>query len=71
MEVRRSVIKQREMFLYFQVLSSCPQNSLRSPQLIQNAEARMLTGVDEGDHLTLASLRLPIKSRIYKILFLI
>ncbi|XP_056887154.1 uncharacterized protein LOC130524745 [Takifugu flavidus] len=47
--------------------SGCPNNSLRSLQLIQNAAARVLTGIDKRDHITpvLASLHwLPVKFRI-------
>ncbi|TWW78147.1 putative RNA-directed DNA polymerase from transposon X-element [Takifugu flavidus] len=49
------------------LLSGCPNNSLRSLQLIQNAAARVLTGIDKRDHITpvLASLHwLPVKFRI-------
>lgn len=49
------------------LLLGCPNNSLRSLQLIQNAAARVLTGIDKRDHITpvLASLHwLPVKSRI-------
>lgn len=49
------------------LLSGCPKNSLRSLQLIQNAAARVLTGIDKRDHITpaLASLHwLPVKFRI-------
>uniref|UniRef100_A0A674NXK6 Neutral sphingomyelinase (N-SMase) activation associated factor n=2 Tax=Takifugu rubripes TaxID=31033 RepID=A0A674NXK6_TAKRU len=56
------------------LLSGCPNNSLRSPQLIQNAAARVLTGIDHRDHITpvMASLHwLPVKFRIiFKILLL-
>ncbi|TWW78155.1 putative RNA-directed DNA polymerase from transposon X-element [Takifugu flavidus] len=34
------------------LLSGCPNNSLRSLQLIQNAAARVLTGIDKRDHIT-------------------
>ncbi|TWW58968.1 hypothetical protein D4764_06G0004980 [Takifugu flavidus] len=33
-------------------LDGCPNNSLRSLQLIQNAAARVLTGIDKRDHIT-------------------
>ncbi|TWW77382.1 L-aminoadipate-semialdehyde dehydrogenase-phosphopantetheinyl transferase [Takifugu flavidus] len=49
------------------LLSGCPNNSLRSLQLIPNAAARVLTGIDKIDHITpvLASLHwLPVKFRI-------
>uniref|UniRef100_A0A674PCY9 Reverse transcriptase domain-containing protein n=1 Tax=Takifugu rubripes TaxID=31033 RepID=A0A674PCY9_TAKRU len=49
------------------LLSGCPNNSLRSLQLIQNAAARVLTGIDKRDHISpvLASLHwLPVKFRI-------
>uniref|UniRef100_A0A674PEA0 Reverse transcriptase domain-containing protein n=1 Tax=Takifugu rubripes TaxID=31033 RepID=A0A674PEA0_TAKRU len=49
------------------LLSGCPNNCLRSPQLIQNAAARVLTGIDKRDHITpvMASLHwLPVKFRI-------
>uniref|UniRef100_A0A674MGZ1 Reverse transcriptase domain-containing protein n=1 Tax=Takifugu rubripes TaxID=31033 RepID=A0A674MGZ1_TAKRU len=49
------------------LLSGCPNNSLRSLQLIQNAAARVLTGIDKRDHITpvMASLHwLPVKFRI-------
>ncbi|TWW62665.1 hypothetical protein D4764_04G0013120 [Takifugu flavidus] len=49
------------------LLSWCPNNSLRSLQVIQNAAARVLTGIDKRDHITpvLVSLHwLPIKFRI-------
>ncbi|TWW57645.1 hypothetical protein D4764_07G0003640 [Takifugu flavidus] len=56
------------------LLSGCPNSSLRSLQLIQNAAARVLTGIDKRDHITpvLASLHwLPVKFRIiFKTLFL-
>ncbi|TWW80158.1 26S proteasome regulatory subunit 6B [Takifugu flavidus] len=56
------------------LLSGCPNNSLRSFQLIQNAAARVLTGIDKRDHITpvMASLHwLPVKFRIiFKILLL-
>ncbi|TWW65055.1 hypothetical protein D4764_22G0007020 [Takifugu flavidus] len=50
------------------LLSGCPNSSLRSLQLIQNAAARVLTGIDKRDHITpvLVSLHwLPVKFRIY------
>ncbi|TWW55907.1 hypothetical protein D4764_09G0009570 [Takifugu flavidus] len=49
------------------LLSGCPNNSSRSLQLIQNAAARVLTGIDKRDHITpvMASLHwLPVKFRI-------
>uniref|UniRef100_A0A674PN03 Reverse transcriptase domain-containing protein n=1 Tax=Takifugu rubripes TaxID=31033 RepID=A0A674PN03_TAKRU len=49
------------------LLSGCPNNSLRSLQLIQNAAARVLTGIDKRDHISpvMASLHwLPVKFRI-------
>ncbi|TWW67247.1 putative RNA-directed DNA polymerase from transposon X-element [Takifugu flavidus] len=49
------------------LLSGCPNNSLRSLQLIQNAAARVLTGIDKRDHITpvMALLHwLPVKFRI-------
>ncbi|TWW61009.1 AP2-associated protein kinase 1 [Takifugu flavidus] len=49
------------------LLSGCPNNSLRSLQLIQNAAARVLKGIDKRDHITpaMASLHwLPVKFRI-------
>ncbi|TWW59874.1 hypothetical protein D4764_06G0014040 [Takifugu flavidus] len=49
------------------LLSGCPNNSLRSLQVIQNAAATVLTGIDKRDHITplMASLHwLPIKFRI-------
>uniref|UniRef100_A0A674MAK8 Reverse transcriptase domain-containing protein n=1 Tax=Takifugu rubripes TaxID=31033 RepID=A0A674MAK8_TAKRU len=49
------------------LLSGCPNNSLRSLQLIQNYAARVLTGMDKRDHITpiMASLHwLPVKFRI-------
>uniref|UniRef100_A0A674PHN9 Reverse transcriptase domain-containing protein n=1 Tax=Takifugu rubripes TaxID=31033 RepID=A0A674PHN9_TAKRU len=52
---------------YNSLLSGCPNNSLRSLQLIQNAAARVLTGIDKRDHITpvMASLHwLPVKFRI-------
>ena len=56
------------------LLSGCPNSSLKSLQLIQNAAARALTGISKRDHITpvLASLHwLPLKSRIeFKILLL-
>uniref|UniRef100_A0A3P8RUL5 Reverse transcriptase domain-containing protein n=1 Tax=Amphiprion percula TaxID=161767 RepID=A0A3P8RUL5_AMPPE len=56
------------------LLSGCPKSSLRHLQLIQNAAARVLTGVNKRDHISpiLASLHwLPVKSRIeFKILLL-
>uniref|UniRef100_A0AAQ6IH18 Reverse transcriptase domain-containing protein n=1 Tax=Anabas testudineus TaxID=64144 RepID=A0AAQ6IH18_ANATE len=56
------------------LLIGCPNNSLKSLQLIQNAAARVLTGISKRDHIspTLASLHwLPVKSRIeFKILLL-
>ncbi|TWW59184.1 hypothetical protein D4764_06G0007140 [Takifugu flavidus] len=33
-------------------LDGCPNNSLRSLQVIQNAAARVLTGIDKRDHIT-------------------
>ncbi|TWW71963.1 hypothetical protein D4764_16G0004600 [Takifugu flavidus] len=57
------------------LLSGCPNNSLRSLQLIKNAAARVLTGIDKRDHITpaMASLHwLPVKFRIiFKTLLLI
>uniref|UniRef100_A0A3Q3K2M1 Reverse transcriptase domain-containing protein n=1 Tax=Monopterus albus TaxID=43700 RepID=A0A3Q3K2M1_MONAL len=56
------------------LLSGCPNNSLKSLQLIQNAAARVLTGTSKRDHISpiLASLHwLPVKFRIeFKILLL-
>ncbi|XP_051811516.1 uncharacterized protein LOC110970601 [Acanthochromis polyacanthus] len=56
------------------LLSGCPNSSLKHLQLIQNAAARVLTGVSKRDHISpiLASLHwLPVKSRIeFKILLL-
>ncbi|TWW56079.1 Nucleolar protein 4 [Takifugu flavidus] len=56
------------------LLSGCPNSSLRSLQLIQNAAARVLTGIDKRDHITpvMASLHwLPVKfRRIFKTLLL-
>ncbi|TWW62345.1 hypothetical protein D4764_04G0009920 [Takifugu flavidus] len=49
------------------LLSGCPNDSLRGLQLIQNAAARVLTGIDKRDHITpvMASLHwLPVKFRI-------
>ncbi|TWW55902.1 hypothetical protein D4764_09G0009520 [Takifugu flavidus] len=53
--------------VYHLTYHGCPNNSLRSLQLIQNAAARVLTGIDKRDHITpvLASLHwLPVKFRI-------
>uniref|UniRef100_A0AAQ5ZSU8 Reverse transcriptase domain-containing protein n=1 Tax=Amphiprion ocellaris TaxID=80972 RepID=A0AAQ5ZSU8_AMPOC len=56
------------------LLSGCPNSSLKHLQLIQNAAARVLTGVSKRDHISpiLVSLHwLPVKSRIeFKILLL-
>ena len=56
------------------LLSGCPNKSLKTLQLIQNAAARVLTGTRKREHITpiLASLHwLPVKSRIeFKILLL-
>ncbi|XP_054875006.1 uncharacterized protein LOC129350900 [Amphiprion ocellaris] len=56
------------------LLSGCPNSSLKYLQLIQNAAARVLTGVSKRDHISpiLDSLHwLPVKSRIeFKILLL-
>ena len=56
------------------LLSGCPKNSLKSLQLVQNAAARVLTGVRKREHIspTLASLHwLPVGFRIdFKILLL-
>ena len=56
------------------LLAGCPAKSLNSLQLIQNAAARILTGVRRRDHITpsLASLHwLPVRYRIeFKILLL-
>ena len=49
------------------LLSGCPNKSLNSLQLVQNAAARILTGTNRRDHITpsLASLHwLPVKYRI-------
>ena len=56
------------------LLSGCPNKSLKTLQLIQNAAARVLTRTNRRDHISpvLASLHwLPVKSRIeFKILLL-
>ena len=56
------------------MLAGCPKSSLNSLQLIQNAAARVLTGIRKRDHVSpvLASLHwLPVKFRIeFKILHL-
>uniref|UniRef100_A0A3P8VZQ2 Reverse transcriptase domain-containing protein n=1 Tax=Cynoglossus semilaevis TaxID=244447 RepID=A0A3P8VZQ2_CYNSE len=56
------------------LLSGCPNKSLRSLQLVQNAAARILTGTRRREHITpvLASIHwLPVKSRIdFKILLI-
>ncbi|RCU38734.1 hypothetical protein DVA76_17340, partial [Acinetobacter baumannii] len=56
------------------LLSGCPDKSLKTLQLIQNAAARVLTGTSKREHISpiLASLHwLPVKSRIeFKILLL-
>uniref|UniRef100_A0A3Q3MWN2 Reverse transcriptase domain-containing protein n=1 Tax=Mastacembelus armatus TaxID=205130 RepID=A0A3Q3MWN2_9TELE len=56
------------------LLSGCPNMSIKSLQLIQNAAARVLTGTSKRDHISpiLASLHwLPVKYRIeFKILLL-
>ena len=56
------------------LLAGCPKSSLNSLQLIQNAAARVLTGIRKRDHISpvLASLHwLPVKFRIeFKILLL-
>ncbi|XP_054860077.1 uncharacterized protein LOC129347328 [Amphiprion ocellaris] len=56
------------------LLSGCPNSSLKHLELIQNAAARVLTGVSKRDHSSpiLVSLQwLPVKSRIeFKILLL-
>ena len=56
------------------LLSGCPNKSIKTLQLIQNAAARVLTGTRKRDHISpvLASLHwLPVKCRIeFKILLL-
>ncbi|MEY6417160.1 hypothetical protein WJF81_24955, partial [Salmonella enterica subsp. enterica serovar Corvallis] len=56
------------------LLSGCPQNAVKSLQLIQNVAARVLMKIKKRDHISpiLASLHwLPVKSRIeFKILLL-
>ena len=56
------------------LLSGCPNTSLKSLQLIQNAAARVLTRTRKMDHISpvLASLHwLPVKSRVeFKVLLL-
>ena len=56
------------------LLSGCPNKSLKTLQLIQNAAARVLTGTRKRDHISpvLASLHwLPVNSRIeFKVLLL-
>ncbi|XP_042349014.1 uncharacterized protein LOC121947898, partial [Plectropomus leopardus] len=58
----------------YSLLFGCPNKSLRSLQLVQNADARVLTGSNKRDHISsvLASLHwLPVKSRSeFKILLL-
>ncbi|TWW67305.1 hypothetical protein D4764_02G0003460 [Takifugu flavidus] len=56
----------RDRLDHMSILDGCPNNSLRSLQLIQNAAARVLTGIDKRDHITpvMASLHwLPVKFR--------
>ena len=56
------------------LLSGCPDKSLKTLQLIQNAAARVLTGTSKREHISpiLASLHwLPVKSRIeFKVVLL-
>ena len=56
------------------ILSGCPNRSIKTLQLVQNAAARVLTKTKKRDHISpvLASLHwLPVKSRIeFKILLL-